>query len=444
MATTPKFKDRVQVQSTTTGTGTYTVGGALAAEFRPASDFADGDTALWVAFEAGVGWEFFVGTVGSSGTTITRDKVLFPTSGSPVSWSAGTRTIQCVDGGAANALPSLTDFGGRLTLETGVGVSLTDQTAKTDLYYTPFSSNRLISSNGVMAYRQLFTQLTLKATDTQTGTTSNGSAVITGLTSTAQLVRGMKATGTGVGAAAVIGSIDSLTQVTLSVNSTASASVSIAFKLPADTNYDILNVMGVLRYSRAWSGANSPTDALAFDDQIGVPVNTSSINSGDHNGIAAKTGVWLGTIRTTATDGQIEFSQSARYVWNLYNQVPLDLMKYEISTSHTYSTGTWREWNGGTGGPHRVHFVTGLAQRFLTGGWAEIGATSAIAMCGWTFNATNAEGLAVGSQQQAASRTGLAGAYLSAVGYNYLAVTQYRSSGTPNFNFYRLMATVWG
>jgi hypothetical protein len=67
-----------------------------------------------------------------------------------------------------------------------------------------------------------------------TGTTTNASAVITGLSSTGGLTKGMPVTGTGIGAGARILTIDSSTQVTLTVNSTASASVSITFKVPWD------------------------------------------------------------------------------------------------------------------------------------------------------------------------------------------------------------------
>jgi hypothetical protein len=61
------------------------------------------------------------------------------------------------------------------------------------------------------------------------GTTTNGNKVISGLPSTTGLAVGMAISGTGVGAASVIASIDSSTQVTGTVNSTASAAVAIVF-----------------------------------------------------------------------------------------------------------------------------------------------------------------------------------------------------------------------
>ncbi len=62
---------------------------------------------------------------------------------------------------------------------------------------------------------------------TRSGTTTSGSAMITGLSQTSDLFAGLSVAGTGVGTAAVILSIDSASQITLSVNSTASASVTL-------------------------------------------------------------------------------------------------------------------------------------------------------------------------------------------------------------------------
>lgn len=59
------------------------------------------------------------------------------------------------------------------------------------------------------------------------GSTANG--VITGLSSTAGLSEGMRVSGTGIGAGAVITAINSSTQVTLSVNNTATGTGSIRF-----------------------------------------------------------------------------------------------------------------------------------------------------------------------------------------------------------------------
>ena len=68
------------------------------------------------------------------------------------------------------------------------------------------------------------------ASDTnQTGTTTSGNKVISGLTSTAGLIVGMTIGGNGVGAASTIATIDSATQVTGTVNSTVTNTVNITF-----------------------------------------------------------------------------------------------------------------------------------------------------------------------------------------------------------------------
>lgn len=69
-------------------------------------------------------------------------------------------------------------------------------------------------------------RMNVTLTGTKAATTSG---VITGLPSTSALCVGMQAFGTGIGAAAVINSIDSATQVTLSANSTSTGSTSIRF-----------------------------------------------------------------------------------------------------------------------------------------------------------------------------------------------------------------------
>jgi len=76
----------------------------------------------------------------------------------------------------------------------------------------------------------VFPQITA-ITKTLSGTTVSGAKTITGLVATGALVIGMAITGTGIGAGSVIATIDSPTQVTGTVNSTASATVSVTFSL---------------------------------------------------------------------------------------------------------------------------------------------------------------------------------------------------------------------
>jgi hypothetical protein len=87
-------KDRVKVSSTTTGTGTFTLGSA-AAGFQSFSAIGDGNTTYYAIVDSASGaWEVGVGTYTSSGTTLSRDSVLDSSnSGSLVDFGAGTKEV---------------------------------------------------------------------------------------------------------------------------------------------------------------------------------------------------------------------------------------------------------------------------------------------------------------------------------------------------------------
>lgn len=86
---------------------------------------------------------------------------------------------------------------------------------------------------------------------TRAGTTTNASAVVTGLASTADLHKGMDASGTGVPAGANILTVDSASQVTLTVAATATGSPSITFTNTGMvwTQADVDAIAGINRFS---------------------------------------------------------------------------------------------------------------------------------------------------------------------------------------------------
>ncbi len=91
----PLFYDRVQATSTTTGTGTYTLGGAVTG-YQAWSVVGDTNTAYYMVTD-GTGWEVGLGTYTSAGTTLARTSVLASSNaGSAVNWAAGTRTVSLV------------------------------------------------------------------------------------------------------------------------------------------------------------------------------------------------------------------------------------------------------------------------------------------------------------------------------------------------------------
>ena len=86
-------RDRVQETSNTTGTGTFTLAGAVSG-FQSFSAIGNGNTTYY-AIVGGTQWEVGLGTYTSSGTTLSRDTVLASSAGgtTKVSFSAGTKNV---------------------------------------------------------------------------------------------------------------------------------------------------------------------------------------------------------------------------------------------------------------------------------------------------------------------------------------------------------------
>jgi len=87
-------KDRVQETSTTTGTGTFTLSGAVSG-FQSFSAIGNGNTTYYTITD-GTNWEVGIGTYTSSGTTLSRDTVLKSSnSNNLVNFGAGSKFVFC-------------------------------------------------------------------------------------------------------------------------------------------------------------------------------------------------------------------------------------------------------------------------------------------------------------------------------------------------------------
>jgi hypothetical protein len=88
------LKDRVRETTTTTGTGTVTLGGAVTG-FQSFSVIGNSNTTFYAIVDGATGeWEVGLGTYTSSGTTLSRDSV-FESSNSNnlVNFSAGSKDV---------------------------------------------------------------------------------------------------------------------------------------------------------------------------------------------------------------------------------------------------------------------------------------------------------------------------------------------------------------
>ena len=90
------LKDRVQETTTTTGTGTLTLGGAVTG-YQSFSAIGNSNTTYYTIYApGGTEWEVGIGTYTASGTTLSRDTVLSSSnSGSLVNFSAGIKNVWC-------------------------------------------------------------------------------------------------------------------------------------------------------------------------------------------------------------------------------------------------------------------------------------------------------------------------------------------------------------
>lgn len=165
----PLIFDRVMETTTTTGTGTLTLAGAITG-YQAWSAVGNGNTgpySLWGVDGSGVPtgeWEVGIGTYTASGTTLARTKVIASSnSGSVVTLSAGTKRVALVYGSWAQLNPNAI-CNGRLTLESGVPVSTTDQLAKSTLYWTPYNGNRIALWNGSGWQEYAFAEVSLSLT----------------------------------------------------------------------------------------------------------------------------------------------------------------------------------------------------------------------------------------------------------------------------------------
>ena len=177
------LKDRVRETTTTVGTGTYTLAGAVQG-FQSFGVIGDGNTTYY-SITDGTDWEVGIGTYTASGTTLSRDTILESSnSGSAVNWSAGTKDIfvtypaerSVYLNGAGSAVDVLdigtlgTSTANITTANITAGTVTTTPTSNTDLV------NKLYVDNLVAAGIHFHTPVRVESPTALTVTYNNGSS----------------------------------------------------------------------------------------------------------------------------------------------------------------------------------------------------------------------------------------------------------------------------
>lgn len=136
----------------------------------------------------------------------------------------------------------------------------------------------------------------------------------------------------------------------------------------ANTNYDVFvfSDSGVVTIvtGPAWTsdtGRGTGAGTTELTRISGLRVNAVSMtgrNGSTTYTIAANRATYLGTFRTTGSNGDAVDSAVKRFVWNCYNRAPRKLVRTETTASWNYTTATFRQANNSTS--NQVAVVQGL------------------------------------------------------------------------------------
>jgi len=174
------YADRVRETSTTTGTGTLTLSGAVTGFQTFSAGVGANNTCFYViSHRSAAEYEVGFGTVGSPATTIARTSVIASSnSGSAVNLSAGTKDI-FVTVPADQVTPPNIIPGGRLSLSSTDPVPSSDLSAQGTLYYLPFTDSKIeiYSGNRWITY-DIGTGISLSLSGLSSGTNYDIYAVV--------------------------------------------------------------------------------------------------------------------------------------------------------------------------------------------------------------------------------------------------------------------------
>lgn len=295
---------------------------------------------------------------------------------------------QAIAGGMAGAGVSgggfLSPPQGRLTLASGAPVMTTTQSAKTTLYYTPYTGSRIPVHNGAEMVPTAFAELSVATTDTA----KNPSAI-------------------GAG----------------KVN-----------------DWFVWNDSGTLRLSHGpdWTDDTTRSAGTALTMVDGVLLNNASIT----NGPAASRGTYVGTTRSNASS-QLDFIPGASAsgggaavvgLWNMYNRRAAQLFVQDSTAGWAHTSAAWRAANNSAG--NRIAFVCGLVEDGVQASYASLAfSTSSAVQVGISIalDATNAI---------AANATSFTTYFAAGINNQISCVANY--SGYPGLGFHYLQAIEYG
>ena len=273
------ISDRVKETTTTTGTGTLTLGGAVTGFETFTANLSDGDTTYYACTD-NTDFEVGLGTFTASGTTLARTTILASSnSGSAVNWGAGTRTVFCTLPAAKTVFLDGSNVANISNLKLASGATVTAILDEDGL--SSDSATSLATQQSIKAY--VDAQVTAQDLDFQGDT---GGALSIDLDSETLDIAG----GTGIDTS---GSSNTLTVAIDSTVATLSGSQTLTNK-----TIDASQLSGTV--------ANARLDAQ-LQDVAGLAVTNGNFIVGDgsnfvaESGSTARTSLGLGTAAVTDT-----------------------------------------------------------------------------------------------------------------------------------------------
>jgi hypothetical protein len=317
--------------------------------------------------------------------------------------------------------------GGRLSLESAVSVSSSDQSGKTTIYFVEHTGNDIALYDGTTWNLRTFNNIsvavpstlfkvfdifaydnsgtvTLETTDwNQTTAAISSATTATPIEITTSSAHGFS-TGDLIGIAGMAGM-------------TVANGYIWEITVTSSTSFTLTGSVG--------SGTHTGSTGTAYK----IP-NTRATALTTQDGVLVKTGAttrrYLGTGMTGGTSGQMDDAVQKRMLYNFYNQVPKHA-RVNYATSHTYGTNTTRLMNLAAG--NKLWYVLGQAQSANVNVFNA--ASDSLPAVGLGLDATTSETISVFIASQGALST-MGGSYtgtLSAGGH-FMAITERAANST--------------
>lgn len=371
-----KLYNLARMTTATAGTGTITLGAAVSGYLTFALAGVANLDVVSYGIKDGANSEVGTGTYTSAGTTLTRSVTKSTNSNAAISLSGAAEVFITP---RAEDLIFINPPQGRLTLQTVTPVMTTTQSAKTTIFYTPYTGNQVPIYDGTSFRNVAFSELSVLTTDTTKSAAAIGASKV--------------------------------------------------------NDWFVWDDAGTTRIGHGpdWTSDTARSAGTALVMVNGINLNNAAIT----NGPAASRGTYVGTTRSNGSSqldwiyGAIAAGGTAGFfgVWNAYNRVDVSSMTGDSGASWTYALTTIRAANAST--TIRHSYVMGLAEDKIDALYNAVGngtAGSVGAVAGIGHDATNAYVGSVADTSNSATATLTARYTTTDLGFHFVSACESASA----------------